>query len=246
MQEMQVRKSFFSSVKECEWLNGLGQEGYRLVGRRDGKYRFEVEEGRTWYYSLEWLDCSPKSEKGQAYIRSREQGSVELAATFSLWAYFVSPDPIPASDEGRRRTAVHYRNIALLIYVFDVVAAALIGYHFTVRSFLEKQKVFLEAPELKKSGNFLIDLARRLVYGAKELLYRYGKLCGRLFGESKAALVLGILIPVAIGLSIAGAFWTAEWLKNRPEKKSAEPEEGKGEGTPNEQTEVSGETAERS
>ena len=111
---------------------------------------------------------------------------------------------------------------------------------------VEGFKVFLEAPVLKKSGNFLIDLARRLVYGAKELLYRYGKLCGRLFGESKAALVLGILIPLAIGLSIAGAFWTAEWLKNRPEKKSAEPKEGKGEGALNEQTEVSGETAERS
>ncbi|MCH5184087.1 MAG: DUF2812 domain-containing protein [Oscillospiraceae bacterium] len=240
MQEMQVSKSFFSSVKECEWLNELGQEGYRLVGRREGKYRFEVEEGRTWYYSLEWLDCSPKSEKGQAYIRSREQGSVELAATFSLWAYFVSPDPIPASDEGRRRTAVHYRNIALLIYLFDIIAAALTGYHYVVRPFLAKQKVLLEAPVLKKSGNFLIDLARRLEYGAKELLYRYG----RLFGETKAALALGILIPLVIGLSIAGAFWTAEWLKNRPEK--TEPEEGKGEEAPDEQTEVSGETAERS
>ena len=243
MQEVRVRKSFFSSMKECEWLNRLGQKGYKLVDRRDGRYDFEVDESQTWHYSVEWLDCSPKSEEGQAYIRSREESGAELAVVFSLWAYFVSPEPIPVCAEGKRRTAIHYRNVALLLYVFDAIAAALIGYHYVIRSFLETQKVFLTAPELKKSGNIIINLARRLVYGAKELLYRYGKLWGRLFGESKAALALGILIPLVIVLSVAGAFWTAEWLKNRPSK--AQSPIGQG-GESDEQTEVSGEAAERS
>lgn len=244
MQEVRVRKSFFSSAKECGWLNGLGQKGYRLVDKRDGRYVFEVDEFQTWHYSVEWLDCPPDSEEGLAYIRSREESGAELAATFSLWAYFVSSEPIPVCEEGRRRTAVHYRNIALLLYVFDAITAVLIGYHFVIRSFLKKQGVLLEAPELKKAGNFLIDLARRLVYGAKKLIYLYGKLCGRLFGDTKAALMLGVLIPLAIALSVAGAFWTAEWLKNRPAKKRIETEEGKN-GT-DEQSEVSGEAAERS
>lgn len=225
MQEKRVTKSFLSSVKECNWLNELGQKGYRLVSKRDGKYVFEEDKLHTWYYSVEWLDCAPDSEKGQAYIRSREACGAELAATFSLWAYFISQDPIPVCDEGRKRTAVHYRNIALLLYLFDAIAAVLIGYHFMIRSFLEKQGVLLKAPELKKSGNVVIDLARRLVYGAKKLVYLYGKLWGRLFGESKASLVLGCLIPLVIVLSIAGAFWTAEWLKNRPEKKRIETRE---------------------
>lgn len=224
MQTTGVRKSFFSSVKECEWLNGLGQKGYKLIGKKDGKYQFEVDELQTWYYSVEWLDCSPKSEKGQAYIDSRREDGVELAATFSLWAYFISSEPISVSDESRKRNAAHYRNFALILYVFDAVAAALIGYQFTVRSFLETQKILMTAPELTKSTNFFINIYHRLIYGAKRLIYLYGKLCGRLFGESKAALALGILIPLVIGLSVAGSFWTAEWLKNRPEKKRTEPE----------------------
>lgn len=244
MQEVRIRKSFFSSVKECAWLNGLGQKGYKLVNKKDGRYEFEVDESRIWYYSVEWLDCSPGSEEGQAYIRSREEGGAELMLTFSLWAYFVSPEPIPVCEEGRKRTAVHYRNIALLLYVFDAITALLIGYHFVMRSFLETQRILLEAPVLKLSGNAFIDIARRLVYGAKKLVYLYGKLCGRLFGESKAALMLGILIPLAIGLSIAGAFWTAEWLKNRPAKKCIDTEEGVQ--ATDEQSEVSGEAAERS
>ena len=239
MQTTGVRKSFFSSVKECEWLNGLGQKGYRLIGKKDGKYTFEVDELQTWYYSVEWLDCSPKSEDGQAYIRSRKENGVELAASFSLWAYFISHEPILVSEESKKRTAIHYRNIALILYVFDAVAAALTGYQFVIRSFLETQGILMTAPELKRSSNVFIDLARRLVYGAKRLLYLYGKLCGRLFGESQAALALGVLIPLAVILSIAGAFWTAEWLKNRPEKKRVEPQEEQ-EAT-DEQSEVSGE-----
>lgn len=244
MQKIEVRKGFLSSVKECEWLNERGQMGYRLVAKKDGKYVFEVDELQEWYYSVEWLDCSPRSEEGLAYIRSRQENGAELAATFSLWAYFISSEPIPVSDESRKRTAVHYRNIALLLYVFDAIVAALIGYQFVIRSFLETQQVLMVAPELKKSGNVIVGLARRLAYGAKRLLYLYGKLCGRLFGPSKASLVLGILIPLAIGLSIAGAFWTDEWLKNRPEKKRIDEKEGAE--AADEQSEVSGEATERS
>lgn len=215
MEEKRISKSFFSSVKECKWLNDLGQKGYRLVYRSDGKYHFEIEEGKTWYYCVEWLDCAPDSGKGKAYIRSREEEGAELATTFSLWAYFLSPSPIPERAEGKRRTAVHYRNVALLLYLLDAITAVLIGYHFVIRGYLQEQNVLIKAPTLKTTGTFFIDLARRLVFGAKELLYRYGMLWGRLFGNTQAALVLGILIPIAVALSVAGAFWTVEWFKNR-------------------------------
>ena len=247
MQEKRLTKSFLSSVKECEWLNGLGQKGYKLIDKRDGKYVFEEDELQTWHYSVEWLDHAPDSEEGQAYIRSRAESGAELAATYSLWAYFISPEPIPVCEEGKRRTAVHYRNIALLLYLFDAITAVLIGYHFMIRPFLEKQGVLLKAPELKKSGIVIVDLARRLVYGAKQLIYLYGKLWAKLFGESQAALVLGILIPLAIVLSVAAAYWTEEWHKNRPEKKRIETQKGQeGAEATDEQSEVSGEAAERS
>lgn len=242
MKEKRIGKSFFSSVKECKWLNGLGQQGYRLIEKRDGKYVFEVDEAQAWHYCVEWLDCSPESQEGAAYIRSREEEGAKLAATFSLWAYFISEAPIPEREEGRKRTAVHYRNVALVLYLLDVITAVLIGYHFTIRAFLEKQGILLQAPELEKTGTFLVDLGRRLVYGAKELLYRYGMLCSKLFGNSKAALVLGILIPLAVIFSVAGAFWTVEWLKNRPAKKRVKAEE-EGVKATDEQIEVSGEAA---
>ena len=225
VEEKRIGKSFFSSVKECKWLNELGQQGYRLVYKRDGRYVFEVDEGKVWYYSVEWLDCAPESERAQAYIRSRGEEGAELAATFSLWAYFCSPEPIPERAESKKRTAVHYRNVALLLFLFDAITAVLIGYHFVIRGYLEKQGVLIKAPTLKTTGTFIVDLARRLVYGGKELLYRYGKLCSHLFGDTQATLVLGILIPLAVVLSIASAFWAAEWLKNRPAKRDSAPED---------------------
>lgn len=240
MEEKRVKKSFFSSVKECAWLNAMGQKGYRLTYRGDGKYYFEIEEGKNWYYSVEWLDCSPESVQGQAYIQSRAEEGAELATTYSLWAYFLSASPIPARPEGQKRTAVHYRNVALLLYLLDAITAVLIGYHFVIRDFLQEQSVFLQAPELKKSGAFLVDIARRLVFGAKELLYRYGMLWGKLFGNTKAALVLGILIPLAVVLSVMGAFWTVEWLKNKPAKTAVKAEQ-EGDSAADEQSEVSGE-----
>lgn len=241
MKEKQIRKSFFSSVKECAWLNTLGQKGYRLIYREDGKYGFEVEEGQTWYYSVEWLNGAPDSAQARAYICSRGEEGVELAATYSLWAYFLSAEPIAERREAKKRTAMHYRNVALLLYLFDAITAALIGYHYVIRDFLAEQKVLLKAPELKKSGTFVIDIARRLVFGAKELLYRYGSLWARLFGDTKASLVLGILIPLAVILSVAGAFWTIEWIKNKPAKKQGRKPEQEGENVTDEQNEVSGE-----
>ncbi len=246
MEYKRIRKRFFSSVRECEWLNELGQQGYRLSSKKDNRYEFEVQKESRWYYRVEWLDCSPESEEALDYIRSCEDEGLSLAATFSLWAYFVSEEPIPESLQGRERTAVHYRNPALLLFAADAVVAVLIGYHIAIREFLEKQNVLLQVPTWTASGNPVVNLCRRLVYGGEVLLYRYSKFCSRFFGDTKAAMVLGILIPLAVILSVTGAFWFTEWMRNRPAKMEKQDMQqakriGEGAETSHEESEVSGE-----
>lgn len=213
-----IKKRFFSSVKENIWLNGLGQKGYLLLEKNENSYTFELTE-KTLYYSVEWLDCAHDSEEILPYIAAYAAEHVQIAATYSLWAYFISEQPIEKPDEAYRRNSVHYRNTALILYALDAVVAALIGYQFAIRSFLETNKVFFEAPELEKSNNIVLNLAYRLLYGAERLVYFYSEFCSDLFGETKAALALGILIPLAIVLSVTGALWVSEWLKNIPPKK---------------------------
>lgn len=240
MGRTRVTKSFFSSQKETAWLDEMGRKGCRLVERKDGRYFFEEEPEKQFHYRVEWLGCSPESEEGASYVASRAAVGETLCASYSLWGYFLSETPIGESEEGRKRTASHYRNTAILFYVFDAVAAVLAGYHFVIRGFLEKQGLLLQAPTLEKSGRFLANLWNRLAYGAKELLYRYAKLWAKLLGDTKATTMLAVLIPLVIVLSVLGGLWLTEWLKNRPAKKpvAAEPEE---EAKTDEQTEVSGE-----
>ena len=240
MGRIRATKSFFSSQKETAWLDEMGQKGCRLVERKDGRYFFEEEPGKQFYYRVEWLGCSPESEEGASYVASRAEVGETLCTSYSLWGYFLSETPIGESEEGRKRTAVHYRNTAILLYVFDAVAAVLAGYHFVVRDFLERQGLLLQAPTLKKSGTFLVDLGRRLAYGAKELLYRYAKLWSKVLGDTKATTVLAVLIPLVVILSVLGGLWAAEWRKNRPAKKPVAAESEEEEKT-DEQTEVSGE-----
>lgn len=217
MSTCRIKKRFFSSIKECAWLNELGEKGFLLVSRKENSYTFEQTD-KQLYYCVEWLDCSAKSEQAEEYISSLAEQGITLAATYSLWAYFVSETCIPESETAKKRTAIHYRNIAILLYSADAVVSIFIAYHLAIRGFLEKQYLFFEAPTREASSNLIINLCRRLFYGAELLLYRYEQLCANLFGETKATLALGILIPLAIALSVVGAFWLAEWQKNRSTK----------------------------
>lgn len=214
--QKKIKKRFFSSVKECNWLNEQGKQGYRLLYREENSYTFEQTEG-VWHYSVEWLDCSPDSEEGSAIIDSRESEGATLATTYSLWAYFVAEKPLALSETAQKRNAIRYRNTAFIFFALDFIASLLIAYQFAIRSFLEKQSLFLEAPEYEAGENIVVNLAKRIVYGGEVLLYRYTNLFKDWFGETKATMVLSILIPLAIIFAVLGAFWLNEWLKNRPE-----------------------------
>ena len=65
-----IFKVFFSKDKEVKWLNKLGQEGYLLNSVSDSKYYFVINEEEKYYYSIENLDCSPRSEKAVQYFKS--------------------------------------------------------------------------------------------------------------------------------------------------------------------------------
>ncbi len=209
-----IKKRFFSSVNECLWLNQLGKQGYRLLFRGENSYTFEMTDD-VLYYSVEWLDCSPESENGLALISSHERKGEALATTYSLWAYFVSENPISLSDVAMKRNATRYRNTAFIFFALDFIASVLIAYQFAIRGFLETQSMLLEAPEYEKGANVLINIATRIVYGGEVLLYKYATLFAGLFGNTKATMVLSVLIPLAIIFSVLGAMWLNEWLKNR-------------------------------
>ena len=219
--QKKIFKRFFSSQKECDWLNERGAEGLLLLYRSESSYTFEQTATR-WFYSVEWLDCSPESDRGEELIGSRLEAGCILAATYSLWAYFVSEQAIEVPTDVRRRIAHRYRNTAFLLYAADAVAAILMAYHFAIRTFLETQQVFMEAPTMESSANFIVNLARRLIYGGELILYRYSKLYANLFGDTKATTALSILVPLAVILAVLGAFWTHEWLKNLPPKTNKE------------------------
>lgn len=219
--QKKIRKRFFSSEKECAWLNRLGEDGYRLLYRQENSYTFELTEDRL-YYSVEWLDCSPESEEGLALIQARAEEGATLETTYSLWAYFSSPAPLPLSDAAKKRNAVRYRNTAFIFFALDLITSVLIAYQFAIRGFLEKQSVFMEAPEYEAGSFFLAKLAQRILYGGEVLLYRYSKLFSGLFGETKATVALSILLPLAVIFAVMGAIWLNEWLRNRSLQSSQE------------------------
>jgi hypothetical protein len=145
-----------------------------------------------------------------------------------LWAYFVSSEPIPLSEAAQKRNAIRYRNTAFIFFALDFIASILIAYQFAVRSFLEKQELFLTAPEYEKGSNVILNIAKRILYGGEVLLHRYAKLFADWFGNTKATAVLSVLIPLAIVFAVLGAVWTNEWLKNLPEKSTEEEPEDDG------------------
>ena len=217
MEYKTIKKRFFSSCKECDWLNKLGEQGYLLIGRTENTYTFELTQ-KTLFYSVEWLDCAPECEEAVNYFNAYKENGVELTATYSLWAYFVTSNPITPSDDARRRTAVGYRNTALWLCAADLITAVLVAYQFSSIPHLEANSVFFKAPTLESASNSFLQLLYRLWYGAEKLLYFYTKLCANLFGKTKASLALGILIPLAIVLSVLCALWIGEWIKNMPPK----------------------------
>ncbi len=219
--QKKIRKRFFSSQKECAWLNDRGAEGLLLLFRSENSYVFEQTE-EHWFYSVEWLDCSPESDRGEELINARTADGCTLVATYSLWAYFASKEAIEPTADSRMRTAHRYRNTALLLFAADAVAAILTAYHFAIRTFLEAQAIFLEAPVMEPASNFIVNLARRLIYGGELILYRYSKFCSNFFGDTKATAALSVLVPLTVILAVLGAMWTNEWLKNLPPKTQKE------------------------
>ncbi len=212
-----IRKRFFSSRKECAWLNACGSKGLLLLYRTEDSYTFE-QTSDCWFYSMEWLDCSPESQQGEEIIASRIEDGCTLAATYSLWAYFVSSAAIQTPAQAKKRTALRYRNTAFLLYAADAVAAVLIAYHLAIRAFLETQQVYMTAPTMEPASNLIVTIARRLVYGGELILYRYSKFCSGIFGDTKATYALSVLVPLAILLTVLGSFWLYEWRMHLPIK----------------------------
>ena len=64
---------FVSWRAEEKWLNAMGAKGYRLADVDAFDYKFTVAAGKTFVYSLEWLDVSPLSDEGERFAAERER-----------------------------------------------------------------------------------------------------------------------------------------------------------------------------
>ena len=196
------RRFFFSADKETSWLNGLGQNGLRLVMREDHKYEFEKTEDKVWYYAVEWFDNAADSEQMQPYLERRAGEGVTLCASWSLWGYLVSETPIAPDEEMLSRTAKHYSNPAWFLFLLDAVALFVLYFQLKARPILEKNGVTLTSPVRSASDNPIKGFFLRLLYGGKVLLYKYGKFWSRFFGDSQAATVIGIILPLLLIFSV--------------------------------------------
>lgn len=209
------RRFFLSSEKEMKWLNGLGSRGYHLESRKEHQYRFTLREGSTWYYLMEWMDRSAESDPMRPYLEQREAEGAEVAAVWSCWVYFASEKPLARSREMLRRTAKHYLYPALWFVLFAAIAAALLVYHIGARDLLRSNGVLLTTPKRVSADNPIVRFCRRLIYGGEVLIYYYGQFWARFFGNTKATLVIGVLIPLIAVLLVLAAFRLTEWLRIR-------------------------------
>lgn len=202
-----LKKHFFSCLQENKWLNQLGQKGYLLNGWKDGRFSFTVEEGKTYYYRVEWLDCSPEYEEILPELRKLEKKGVHLCASRSLWAYFVSEEPIRVRKEAVKRNVRHYRNPGIFFAVLTAVCGVLTYYHIDQLPFAKEQGLLLTVPSFTGDSNAILNLLKKMVYGLWLVVYNYMKLFEPLFGNTIGAGVLAFLIPIMLVFLILTVVW---------------------------------------
>ena len=144
---MTKTRIFVSWRKEEAWLTGMGKRGYKLTEIDAFDYKFVRHEGAVYEYSLEWLDVSPESDTGEEYLSSLSAGGWELCAAKRGWAYLVrrtdsesvSGEPVH-TDAAVRRTAKHYRGVALFCLILFLVFVGISAYNFRYVAFFDAEE----------------------------------------------------------------------------------------------------------
>lgn len=205
-----VFKVFFSKEKESNWLNRLGKEGYLLDSVNDSKYRFIKHEGEVFYYSIEYLDCSPRSDEANIYFKSREELGITPILASGNWVYFVSKQSeIQCTEEICKKNSKVYFWRSLYLLFFSICGSVFCGYHIFAASLLQN---------LDQAGNGQLDLlATNSGFAILNVLKSgfnyvikainaYFRIWTSIFGENDAVAVVSALVPFVLILLIIATF----------------------------------------
>lgn len=217
-------KVFFSKIKENEWLNTLGKEGYLLEKISDSKYYFTQKENTVFSYSIEHLDCPLKSEDGEKYLDQRRSENVLPIITSGRWVYFVTENAdIEISNEIYRKNSVLYFWRALYLLFFAIVGVVVCGYQVFAIDYLarlgyasdgliDKLSVGSSGTSFDNALDAILTPVNYVIDFINENLMIW---LGDTFGRSDAVIILAILVPIVVALFVIGAFNLDEYISYR-------------------------------
>lgn len=200
---MTKTRIFVSWRKEEAWLTGMGKRGYKLTEIDAFDYKFVRHEGAVYEYSLEWLDVSPESDTGEEYLSSLSAGGWELCAAKRGWAYLVrrtdsesvSGEPVH-TDAAVRRTAKHYRGVALFCLILFLVFVGISAYNFRYVAFFDAEEYTV--PAISTDSDFLSGVFNNLIAG-----------------KNPASALLALLLPIDAVLLLLCALFGGEFFATR-------------------------------
>ena len=208
-----LRKRFFSSARESRWLNRLGSRGMRLWALNDRRYSFSKEEGKQFFYTLEWQDRATESEESRQYILEKAEADQPVCSQRSLWLYFISEKPCGYTKSALKKNRARYRNPFLFFLILTLICVGLAVYHIRSIPFLQEQELLITVPSFKGNENPVLDLLLRLVYGLWTVAYSYFMLFGRFLGNTLATAIVSVLAPLALIFFILCLVWGIEWIR---------------------------------
>lgn len=200
---MTKTRIFVSWRKEEAWLTGMGKRGYKLTEIDAFDYKFVRHEGAVYEYSLEWLDVSPESDTGEEYLSSLSAGGWVLCAAKRGWAYLVrrtdsesvSGEPVH-TDAAVRRTAKHYRGVALFCLILFLVFVGISAYNFRYVAFFDAEEYTV--PAISTDSDFLSGVFNNLIAG-----------------KNPASALLVLLLPIDAVLLLLCALFGGEFFATR-------------------------------
>lgn len=200
---MTKTRIFVSWRKEEAWLTGMGKRGYKLTEIDAFDYKFVRHEGAVYEYSLEWLDVSPESDTGEEYLSSLSAGGWELCAAKRGWAYLVrrtDSESVPGepvhTDAAVRRTAKHYRGVALFCLILFLVFVGISAYNFRCVAFFDAEEYTV--PAISTDSDFLSGVFNNLIAG-----------------KNPALALLVLLLPIDAVLLLLCALFGGEFFATR-------------------------------
>lgn len=223
-------KIFLSKEKENSWLNSMGEKGYKLIGLNDSKYTFELIEGDTFSYSIEYLGFSPKSKQAIEYYEERAIDGIAPVLSVGSWVYFIKAnDTIDVSSDVYKKNSSCYFWRAFYMLFFGMCGAIVCGYQaFSIR-FLQHvgydgNGLITTTYEMSQKSGILykcLNVLRTIMNFVYKMLNAYFKLWTKEFGNSDAVAVISIIAPIAFILLVWGAIELYKYFSYKKLSKTA-------------------------